>query len=128
MPARPPEEVLQQASVSMLLGLSDVRVTANLVSEFIDDTRARIPMLRAAVQTEDRAEIGRIAHGIKGACWSLGLAALGDALQRIDVASRDPEQGVTLADMDAIEDEVERATDAMRWLLAVCAERAAEQR
>ncbi len=128
MPTRPPEEVLQQASVSMLLGLSDVRVTANIVSEFIDDTRARITLLRAAVQTEDRAEIGRIAHGIKGACWSLGLAALGDALQRIDAASRDPEQSVTLADMDAIEDEVERATDAMRWLLAVCAERAAEQR
>ncbi|MCA9535177.1 MAG: response regulator [Myxococcales bacterium] len=119
---QPPEEVLNQASVKMLLGLSDARVTSKIISEFMTDTQRRLQVLRAAAESDDREEVGRIAHGVKGACWSLGLAALGDALQALDQSSREAARPVDLALMDSVDRELARATLALEWLLALCAD------
>ena len=59
---------------------------AALRAAFIDRAAADLPILRAAIEAEDRGEAVRIAHRLAGAAGLYGFGAFGEAASRVEQA------------------------------------------
>jgi len=66
---------------------------ATFVKEYIDlflqDTASRLDIMRAAVEREDQATLGRECHALKGACLEVGVARLSACCDTLRDASAD---------------------------------------
>jgi HPt (histidine-containing phosphotransfer) domain-containing protein len=85
-----PQAVLDSATVQQLLDLDDG--SAGLLKEmyviFRDDTPSRILALEAAIQTDNREEMGDVAHAIKGASATIGAPRVRALALALETAGR----------------------------------------
>ena len=89
-PSSPPGWISPEQN-ACLRRLADA-VGADFVAELLGDLAAEGPRhlneMRAALQREDAATLGRAAHTLKSMCFTLGFADLGNACDSLDTLAR----------------------------------------
>jgi histidine phosphotransfer protein HptB len=78
----PPEE-LQDFERAM----GDSNVVAEIVGDFLQDTKRRLQLIVRALTAGDRASLRAEAHSVKGSARQLGAALVAEACQRIESAA-----------------------------------------
>ncbi|MDH3433042.1 MAG: response regulator, partial [Gammaproteobacteria bacterium] len=85
---------------------------AAFVSDYIDlflrDTSSRLEVMRAAVEHEDAATLGRECHALKGACLEVGVSQLGACCDALRDASKDGRFNELRGALDRLSEEFER--------------------
>jgi HPt (histidine-containing phosphotransfer) domain-containing protein len=71
---------------------------ANVVGRFLDDTAGNFAQLRAAVSSENRPQIKRMAHSLKGLAAMCGAESMHDVLAGLEICddTKGPEEVVDL--------------------------------
>ena len=88
--------------------------TGRMVEMFFDGAARKVEQLAHAVEGEDWSTIAYIAHNLKGSAASLGLSALENRAQRLEICAR-KEAGSDIArDFDAFVELFESSTAALR--------------
>jgi HPt (histidine-containing phosphotransfer) domain-containing protein len=85
-----PEEVLDAATVQQLLDLDEgsIGLLQEMYDIFRDDTPPRIAALEAAIQANNREEMGDVAHAIKGASATIGAPRVRALALALETAGR----------------------------------------
>ena len=78
----------------MMLGLGDPSVAGTVLSTFLSEHERQMEELSAAIEADDSQAGAQIAHALKGASRSLGLAALGDEIARFEASAPRGRQGL----------------------------------
>lgn len=73
------------------VSMEDPELMRELATALIDDTNAKMPGLRDAVEQADSEGCARLAHYVKGACANVGAASMAAILAQIEqkAAARD---------------------------------------
>jgi HPt (histidine-containing phosphotransfer) domain-containing protein len=69
---------------------------AELVDEFVSELPDRIELIQSALASDDREQLRRTAHQLKGACGGYGFPTLTDSAARLEHRI---DEGVSLADL-----------------------------
>ena len=96
-------------------GSDDPAFVNEYIDMFVDDTTARLAVMRAALEQEDCVTLGRECHALKGACLELGFEQLGkccDALRKANGGGRIEELPAALARVGAEFDRVKTELEA----------------
>ena len=67
--------------------------TARLVEKFLSRLEERITAIRAAADTEDRAQLKTLAHQLKGAAGGYGYPQISEAAKTLEHATDDDISG-----------------------------------
>jgi len=103
--ATPEDPVLHLARMRETVG-DDESVIRRLLRQFLLSTRTLSAELSAALDAEDVAQVGRLAHRLKSASRSVGALALGDHCAALELASAE-------AQADAVAAALQRCLDAI---------------
>ena len=93
-----PTELNETTLGEMLRGL-DKETLVELVDFYINETRGRVPGLRALLEENNFTDLKREAHSLKGASRTYGASGYGEIAYNLETASKD-----------------ENVADAEKWL------------
>jgi two-component system, sensor histidine kinase and response regulator len=102
---------------AMLQVDGDIELLGELTEMFIDDSRNRMNELRQAITQRDGQGIERIAHCIKGALSIFQARPSVDAAERVEIIGRSRELDSSEAAFTALEVEMNRLIDALKFHL-----------
>jgi len=107
--------VLDRAALDNIRAVDeDGTVLAEVIQMYLDEAPSQRARLRAAIESGDLAEAGRIAHALKSASFNVGAKALGEMCRRLERQCKDG-HGIGLADLvAAIESMFDRVAPALR--------------
>ena len=88
--------------------------TGRMVDAFFDGSSRKVEQLAHAVEGEDWSTVAYIAHNLKGSAASLGLSALENHAQRLEVCARKEAGSEIARDFDTFIALFERSTVALR--------------
>ena len=88
--------------------------TARMVDAFFDGTARKVEQLAHAVEGEDWSTVAYIAHNLKGSAASLGLSALENRAQGLEICARKEAGSEIARDFDAFVELFESSTEALR--------------
>ena len=80
--------ILDEERFQVIAQLGDASVVTQLVDMFFHDAPKHMAKALSASAAADQQELRRAAHTLKGSARTIGLAALGDACERIEDASK----------------------------------------
>ena len=89
-------------------GVADSKILDEFISLFIDDTSARIEVMRQALTDSDLETLRRECHALKGACLEMGVNDLGGCCDALGKASRDNRLDDLPAEFDRLAAEFQR--------------------
>ena len=92
----------------------DAEMEREILADFRAANRADMAQLRDALAGRDIAAVARTAHRVKGACRTIGAAALAEVCEHVEAAARRKDWQGVAAEQSALEREFERL-DA--WLM-----------
>jgi GAF domain-containing protein/CheY-like chemotaxis protein/HPt (histidine-containing phosphotransfer) domain-containing protein len=110
---RPSVDASVLARLAESMGGDDAFV-AELIEQFVTDSRALVKAARKGLEAGDADEVRRAAHTLKSNAATFGANELADRSSRLEAAARAGELGEGPAQIDAIDDELERVHAALR--------------
>jgi PAS domain S-box-containing protein len=107
--------VLDRAALDNIRAVDDDgSVLVEVLQMYLDEAPQHRERLRAALDADDLAEAGRVAHALKSASFNVGAKALGEMCRRLERQCRDG-QRAGLADVAAaVQSMLERVLPALR--------------
>jgi HPt (histidine-containing phosphotransfer) domain-containing protein len=106
------DEVLDDATISELRDALTPQLRDGLIQAFDESLPKCLADIVSAVQRDDRVELTRAAHLLKGSAATLGAARLRMACQRLEQTGRDQDQAIEqeqLGQLHAAASEARRA-------------------
>ena len=88
--------------------------TGRMVDAFFDGTARKVEQLAHAVEGEDWSTVAYIAHNLKGSAASLGLSALENRAQGLEICARKEADAEIARDFDAFVELFESSAAALR--------------
>ena len=82
-PAIPVLSVLDRTQLLEACG-GDEELAEEITAEFASTAPAAFALVGVAVAENDAVALAAAAHNLKGSCWAIGAAALGDSLQTLE--------------------------------------------
>ena len=82
-----PSEVLNLSRLEMSAG-GDRALMLELAELYLQDTGAKLPSLVEAARDQELFQVGRVAHGLKGASASLGCDEAAEAFRNVEEIGR----------------------------------------
>jgi CheY-like chemotaxis protein/HPt (histidine-containing phosphotransfer) domain-containing protein len=110
---RPSVDASVLARLAESMGGDDAFV-AELIEQFVTDSPALVKAARQGLEAGDADEVRRAAHTLKSNAATFGANELADRSSRLEAAARAGELGEGPAQIDAIDDELERVHAALR--------------
>ena len=110
----------RDALIKLLDGNPDLVVT--IVDSFLDDCPEYMDAIRGAVEEENGEVLEREAHGLKGAAGSLRAEPASEAAQVLEEIGRSGDFAEAGPALEALEDEIDRLSAALRALREDCQE------
>jgi HPt (histidine-containing phosphotransfer) domain-containing protein len=110
---RPSVDASVLARLAESMGGDDAFV-AELIEQFVTDSPALVKAARKGLEAGDADEVRRAAHTLKSNAATFGANELADRSSRLEAAARAGELGEGPAQIDAIDDELERVHAALR--------------
>jgi HPt (histidine-containing phosphotransfer) domain-containing protein len=91
-------------------GTFDPDFIPRLVDLFVAHTRAQLAELRQAVAADDRSEIARLAHAMKGACNQVGAQRMAELLGSLVTSAREARGDVLSPLVEQLAEEQQRVS------------------
>ena len=110
---RPSVDATVLARLAESMGGDDAFV-AELIEQFVTDSPALVKAARKGLEAGDADEVRRASHTLKSNAATFGANELADRSSRLEAAARAGELGEGPAQIDAIDDELERVHTALR--------------
>ena len=106
LPASAGATPVNAASLAEVSG-GDAAMEREILADFKAANRVDMAQLRDALAARDLAAVARIAHRVKGACRTIGAAALADVCEHVEAAARRNDWQGVAAEQPALEREFE---------------------
>jgi PAS domain S-box-containing protein len=107
LPSGAEETPVNTASLAEVSG-GDAALEREILADFAATNRADMAILRDALVKHDIAGVARSSHRVKGACRTIGAAALADVCERMEGAARLGDWKAIVAEQHALEREFAR--------------------
>src|ERR1700676_3912274 len=109
--------VLDDATISQLRDALTPQLRDGLMQAFDESLPKCLADIVSAVQRDDRVELTRAAHLLKGSAATLGAARLRLACQRLEQTGREQDQGIGQEQLDQLQAAASEARRALRQQL-----------
>jgi signal transduction histidine kinase/CheY-like chemotaxis protein/HPt (histidine-containing phosphotransfer) domain-containing protein len=116
--SQPVEDVLDQATIGQLRETLAPEMREQLVTTFEAQEKQCVADLAAAVARDDRDEVRRVAHLLKGSSSSLGAMRLRYCSERMERVGRSQDAGVSQEQIEQLRAAASEASRALRKQLA----------
>ena len=114
----PVEAVLDQATIQQLRETLTPEMRTELLDTFDEQQVQCVADIAAAVKRDDRDEVRRVAHLLKGSGASLGATRLRDCSERLEHVGRSQDADVSDAQVTQLRDTANEASRALRRQLS----------
>ncbi len=89
-----------------------------LIETYINDTRAKLDLLKMSLVKEEFDEIIEASHSVKGASLNMGILRLSELCQKVETAAREGDLSVGLSLMTQMLEEADFAFSTLNDFLA----------
>jgi HPt (histidine-containing phosphotransfer) domain-containing protein len=113
----PVEAVLDQATIQQLRETLTPEMRTELLDTFDEQQVQCVADIAAAVKRDDRDEVRRVAHLLKGSGASLGAMRLRDCSERLEHVGKSQDADVSDAQVTQLRDTANEASRALRQQL-----------